>query len=168
MLMRPSFPTASVPLEPTQGQIFDCNINTSDAILDPQCVHQMRTSLRPKEVDVATRIPLFHKPALIVVLPECLQIRRLYIAFVVRLHHGLDSIRGFLGMVEWNPTNVMMQDVILDSSMKQIPTNEAKVSVNRRGAPAKKGPSLVWVVWQRHVGVLQEGYCHCCIYRSAC
>ena len=61
-------------------------------------------------------------------------------------HDRLDGLGGFVGVVEWNGRDVMVQDVGFDDAVEQITANESKLAVNGGRRSAGKAPRLVSVM----------------------
>lgn len=72
-------------------------------------------------------------------------------------HDLLDGLGRFVGVVEWNGGNVVVQDVRLDDAVQELAADEAKLAVNGRGGTACVGPGVGVVVGERGVGVLKVG-----------
>jgi hypothetical protein len=69
-------------------------------------------------------------------------------------HHIFDGVRSLFGMVERDSRGVVMEDVVLDRAMKDMPTDKTKVSIYGRRATAKEGPGHTRIVWQLGVSML--------------
>lgn len=74
---------------------------------------------------------------------------------VVLAHDGLDSLGGFVCMVEGNGGDVMMENVGLDDAMEELATNKAKFAVDGRSGATSKGPGMRVVVRKGRVSVLE-------------
>lgn len=74
---------------------------------------------------------------------------------VVLAHDFLDGLGGFLGVVERDGADVVVQHVRLDDAVQKVPTDEAKFTVDRGSGTAGEGPRFVGVVREAGVGVLQ-------------
>lgn len=83
---------------------------------------------------------------------------------VVLAHDRLDGLGGFVGMVEGNGGNVVVQDMGLDDAVHEVTADEAELTVNGCCSAAGKGPCLARVVREGRVGVLKvgDGHCHIC------
>jgi hypothetical protein len=82
------------------------------------------------------------------------------LAAVVLTHHLLDSLGGFISVVEWNGADIVVADVGLDDSMEQLATDKSEFAVNRCCSTTGEVPGLVVVVRQGRIGVLQESDGH--------
>jgi len=60
-------------------------------------------------------------------------------------------------VVERNCADIVVQDVSLDDSVKQLSTNETKFSIDRGSRSSSVRPALASVVRKRRVGVLEIG-----------
>lgn len=76
---------------------------------------------------------------------------------VVLAHNRLDSLCGFVGVVEGDGGDVVVQDVGLDDAVEEVTTNEAEFAVNRCSGTTGEVPRTAGVVWERGVGVLEVG-----------
>lgn len=83
------------------------------------------------------------------------------ISAVVLAHDLLDSLGGFIGVVEWDCGHVVVEDVGLDDTVEECATNEAKLTVDGSGGATSVGPGLRIVMGKRRVGVLKEGNGDC-------
>ena len=72
-------------------------------------------------------------------------------------HDRLDSLRRFVGMVERNGRDEVVQDVSLNDAMEQLSTDEAEFTVDGGCCAACEVPGFRLVVWERRVGVLKVG-----------
>lgn len=60
-------------------------------------------------------------------------------------HNFPYRLRCFSRMVEWDPRAMVMDHMRLNGSMKDMPSDEAEISVDsRRGAPQER-PGVGWV-----------------------
>ena len=75
-------------------------------------------------------------------------------------HDRLDGLGGFVGVVEWNGRDVMVQDVGFDDAVEQITANESKLAVNGGRRSAGKAPRLGSVMSDRGIGMLQVRDCN--------
>ena len=85
----------------------------------------------------------------------------LSISAVVLAHDLLDRLGGFVGVVEGDRGNVVVEDVGLDDAVEERATDEAELTVDGSGGATGVGPSLRIVVRKRGVGVLKEGDSNC-------
>ena len=80
---------------------------------------------------------------------------------VVLAHDRLDGFGRFVGVVEGNVADEMVQHMGFDDTVEHVAANEAEIAVDGCGSAACKAPRLGLVVGQRRVGVLQVRDCHC-------
>lgn len=83
------------------------------------------------------------------------------IGAVMAAHDGLDGVAGFVGVVERDRADVVVQDVGLDDAVEDVAADEAKVPVNRGRCAARKVPYFRLVVREAGICVLEVGNCHC-------
>ena len=57
-------------------------------------------------------------------------------------HDGLDSLGGFVGVVEGNGADVVVQDVGFDDAVEQGAADESELAVNGGCGSASKTPRL--------------------------
>ena len=69
-------------------------------------------------------------------------------------HNLFDSVRGLFCVVEWDSRGVVMEDVVLDGAMEDIPADKTKVSVHGGCATAEERPGFTWIIWQLRVCML--------------
>lgn len=72
-------------------------------------------------------------------------------------HDGFNGLGRFVGIVEWDGRDEMVEDVRFDDAVEQVPTDEAKLPINRRCGAAGEVPRLRLVVRKSRIGVLKEG-----------
>lgn len=107
--------------------------------------------------------PLAHSRALVHGLDEA-NWTALNITAVVLTHDWLDGLGGFVGMVERDRGDVVVEDVGLDDAVEEVTADEAKLTVDGRGRATGEVPRLASVVRERRVGVLKVGdgdWYHC-------
>jgi hypothetical protein len=75
----------------------------------------------------------------------------------VLAHDRLDGLGGLIGMVEGDGTDVVVQNVRLDDTVKQMATDEAKLAIDGSSSATDKVPLLWGVMRQRGIGMLQVG-----------
>lgn len=114
-----------------------------------------------KEVYLTICLCFLHVFTYTMILPERPHVRRVEVALVVVSHHLLYCCRSFGGVVEWDTGYVVMHNVRFDCAVEEDSADEAKVSVHSRGCPSQEGPSLVGVVRNGNICVLQICYGHC-------
>lgn len=81
---------------------------------------------------------------------------------VVAAHDGLDSLGGFVGVVEWNSADIVVQDVCLNDTVEEVAADETELAVDGRSGTLDESPLLTSVVRQGRIGVLKEGDGNCC------
>jgi hypothetical protein len=64
----------------------------------------------------------------------------------VLAHYGLDGFAGFVGIIEGDRGDVVMQDMGFDNAMEKRAPYESKFAINGRGGSSREGPGLVAVV----------------------
>ena len=74
---------------------------------------------------------------------------------VVSAHHFLDGFARFVGVVEGNGANIVVQDVGFDNSVEDVTADESKVAVNGGSGSTSKVPGFWLVVGEGGVGVLE-------------
>lgn len=75
---------------------------------------------------------------------------------VVLAHDGLDGLGGFVGVVEGDGGDVVVEHVRLDNAVEELATDETEFAIDRGGSTAGIGPAGGRVVGQGRVGVLKE------------
>jgi len=78
------------------------------------------------------------------------------IGAVVAAHDLLDGLTSLVGVVEGNGGHVVVQDVGLDNTVKQLATDEAKLAIDSSSGATDVGPRLTSVVRERRISVLQK------------
>ena len=73
-----------------------------------------------KEINVTPHISLLHPPTSSIILPKRPQKRCLRILLIMDSHDGFDGIGSFDGVVEWDSTCVMVQNVGGDGTVEEI------------------------------------------------
>lgn len=76
---------------------------------------------------------------------------------VVLAHDRLDGLGGFVGVVEGDGGDVVVEDVGLDDAVEDLAADEAEFAVDGGGGAAGEVPGLAAVVGERGVGVLEVG-----------
>ena len=76
-------------------------------------------------------------------------------------HDWLDGFRRFVGVVEWNRRDVVVQEVCLDDAVVQSAANEAELTIDGGSGAARKVPRVALVVREGRIGVLEESDAHC-------
>ena len=79
---------------------------------------------------------------------------------VMAAHDGLDGLGGFVGVVEGDGGDVVVQDVGFDDAVKELAADEAKLAIDGGGGAACKIPNVSGVMGKRGVGVLEVGNSH--------
>ena len=110
-----------------------------------------------EEVDSGTLNSLLNKLTLALVLPECVHEAGLAVSAVVLAHDLADGIGGLAGVVEWDGGDEVVEDVGANDVVEEVGVDEAKVTVDGGGGSTSEVPSVVVVVWEGAVGVLEEG-----------
>jgi len=64
----------------------------------------------------------------------------------VLAHDGFDCFGGFVGIVEGNGANVMVQNVGFDDTVEQVTTDETKFTIDRCSSTASEGPCFGRIV----------------------
>ena len=75
---------------------------------------------------------------------------------VVVAHDALDGFTGFIGVVEGDVADIVVQNVGLNDTVEDVTTDKTEVTVNGSGSTTSEVPNLRLVVRERRVGVLQE------------
>lgn len=76
---------------------------------------------------------------------------------VVLAHDGLDGLGGFVGVVEGDGGDVVVENVGLDDAVEDLAADEAKLAVDGGGGATSEVPGLAGVVGKGGVGVLEVG-----------
>lgn len=72
-------------------------------------------------------------------------------------HDRLDGLGGFVGVVEGNSADVVVEDVGLNDAVEELAADETEFAVNGCGGAAGEVPGLASIVGEGRVGVLEEG-----------
>lgn len=81
--------------------------------------------------------------------PHCLEKTQgavLGVGTVVASHNLLDSLRGFVGVVEGYGGDVVVENVRLNNTVKELTTNETELAINGGGSAANVSPRFGSVV----------------------
>ena len=70
-------------------------------------------------------------------------------------HDRLDGLGGFVGVVEWDSRDIVVQDVGFDYSVEQRAADEAEIAIDRGSGSASKTPRLGSIMGDRRICVLQ-------------
>ena len=70
-------------------------------------------------------------------------------------HDWLDGFGGFVGVVEGNGADIVVQDVGFDDAVQKIAADEAKFAVNGCSSSTNIVPTARSVMGKRWIGVLQ-------------
>lgn len=81
----------------------------------------------------------------------------LLLFMVVFTEQWLDGLGGPFGIIEWDATEKVVDDVVIDNFMEKVTTNEAGCAVNGSQCALGVGPCLRSVVGNSGVGVLEVG-----------
>lgn len=84
---------------------------------------------------------------------------------VVAAHDGLDSLGRFVGVVEGNAADIVVQNVSLDDAVEEPAADEAEFAVDGRSSTLDEGPLLASVVGKSRVSVLKESDGNCCTFQ---
>lgn len=76
-------------------------------------------------------------------------------------HDLLDSLGRLVCVVEWNGANIVMENVGLYDTVKELTTNKSKFTIDSCSSSSDIVPALRCVVRKSWVGVLKEGNCNC-------
>lgn len=76
-------------------------------------------------------------------------------------HDWLDSLGGFIGVVEWDGANIVVKDVGLDNAVEKSAADEAELTVNGCSSSSDVVPALTGIVRKRAVGVLKKSDGNC-------
>lgn len=76
-------------------------------------------------------------------------------------HDRFDGIGRFIGVVERDAANVVMQDVRLDDAVQQVAADEAHLTIDGGSGASDEIPLVGGVVGERGIGVLQESDGNC-------
>lgn len=74
---------------------------------------------------------------------------------VVIAHDLLDGLAGFVGVVEGDSADIVVEDVGLDDSVEDVTADETEVTVDGGSGTTGKVPDLRLVVGEGGVGVLE-------------
>lgn len=97
------------------------------------------------------------RPRVLVQGPNEAERATLDIASIVLAHDGLDGLGRFVGVVEGDGGDVVVQDVRLDDAVEKAAADEAELAVNGSRGAAGKVPGRASVVGKSRVGVLEVG-----------
>lgn len=76
-------------------------------------------------------------------------------------HNRLNGLGCLVGVVERDRGYKMVENVGLDDAVEQVTTDEAKLTIDRRGRSASEIPGVRFVVRQCRISVLEESDCDC-------
>ena len=76
-------------------------------------------------------------------------------------HDRLDGLGCFVGVIEGDGGNVVVQDVGFDDAVEESAANETEFAVNGCGGSANVAPASGRVVGECGVSVLEVGDCNC-------
>jgi hypothetical protein len=74
----------------------------------------------------------------------------------VLAHNGLDGLSGFVGVVERDGADVVVEDVSLDDTVEELAADETEFTVNGSGGTSNVVPALTRVVRKSWVSVLEK------------
>ena len=72
-------------------------------------------------------------------------------------HDWFNGFGSFVGMVEWNCADVVVENVSLDNAVEQSTANETEFAINCCSSTTNIIPALSRVVRKGGVGVLKVG-----------
>lgn len=73
---------------------------------------------------------------------------------VVAAHDGLDSLGGFIGVVEGDGADIVVKNVGFDDAVQKLAAYETELSIDGCGGATNIVPASSGVVGERRVGVL--------------
>lgn len=79
-------------------------------------------------------------------------------------HHLLDGLSSLVGVVKGDRADIVVQDVGLNDTVKQVAADEAKLAIDRGSGTSDEVPFLGSIVRKRGVGVLKECNGNCGIH----
>lgn len=75
-------------------------------------------------------------------------------------HDWLDGLGGFVGVVEGDGADVMVEDVGFYDAVEEVAADESEFTVDGCGGSTDVVPAFTRVVREGWVGVLEEGDCN--------
>jgi len=114
-----------------------------------------------EEINFASQIFFLHKPALPVNFPKSPHIRRFEITLIVRSHDFANRQRCLGCMIEWNARAMVMHNMSFNSAVKNMASDEAKVSVYCWRCASQKRPCFWWIIRNWNICMLQVRYGNC-------
>ena len=75
-------------------------------------------------------------------------------------HDGFDGLGRFIGIVERNGGDVVMEDVGFNDPVEEMTANETELAIDCCCRSSGKVPSRRLVVRERWIGVLEKGNGH--------
>lgn len=75
-------------------------------------------------------------------------------------HDRLDGFGRFIGVIEWDGGDVMMEDMSLDDAVEEVSSDESKFPIDGRCCSSCEVPGFRLVVRQGWIGVLEIGDGH--------
>ena len=79
----------------------------------------------------------------------------LNVSAVVATHDWLDGLGGFIGVVEGDGADVVVEDMGFDDAVEESAANKAELAVNGCGGATDIVPASGRVVGERGIGVLE-------------
>lgn len=79
---------------------------------------------------------------------------------VVATHDWLDGLGSFIGVVEGDGADIVVENVGFNDAVEESAANEAELAVNCGGGSTNIGPASSGVVGKRRVGMLEVGDCN--------
>ena len=78
-------------------------------------------------------------------------------------HDWFDSLARFVGIVEWNCADEMVEDMGFDDAVEEMTTYETEFTVDSGGGSTGKVPCLGSIVRKGRIRVLEERDCNCSV-----
>jgi hypothetical protein len=72
-------------------------------------------------------------------------------------HDWLDGLGSFIGVVEWDGADVVVEDVGLNNTVEESAANESEFTIDCSSGTTDVVPARTGVVWKCWVGVLKIG-----------
>ena len=72
----------------------------------------------------------------------------------------LDCFRGFLGVIEWDNRDIVVENMGLNDAVEQRPSYESRITIYCCGSSCGENPGLEPILRDSGVGVLQVGDCN--------
>ena len=75
-------------------------------------------------------------------------------------HDLLDGLGGLVSVVEGDGAHVVVEDVSLDNSVKNVATDETEFTIDGGSSSPSESPNLRSIVGEGRIGVLEVGDGH--------